>query len=72
MGDMWTDNTNYKPVGTGYKAGWGVIVGVVIVAYILGLVFFLPKQTAMERENRERKHDEIPELRQISPNSRGA
>jgi hypothetical protein len=68
----WTGNTGYAPVGTGYKAGWAVIVGVVLVAYIAGIFLFLPKQRAMEREQKASRHDEFSESRQVgsSPVSR--
>jgi len=61
----WTGNTGYAPVGTGWKAGWAVVVGIVLAAYIAGIVFLLPKQRALEREQKERKHDELSESRQV-------
>jgi len=63
--DWWPGNTGYAPVGTGWKAGWAVVVGVVLAAYIAGIVFLLPKQRALEREQKERKHDELSESRQV-------
>lgn len=70
MGDQWTKNVPYPPVGTGYKAGWAVIVGVVILAYLFGVIFFLPKQKAMEKAKREegkQEQDGTTEIRQTSP-----
>ena len=63
--DWWPGNTGYAPVGTGWKAGWAVVVGIVLAAYIAGIVFLLPKQRALEREQKERKHDELSESRQV-------
>jgi len=64
--DWWTGNTGYAPVGSKWKAGLGVVVGVTIIAYIAGIVFFLPKQRAMEREQKESKLDELSGVHQVS------
>jgi hypothetical protein len=47
------------PAGNGYKIGWGIVVGVTAALYLIGVVFFLPKQRQLERRQREGETEQI-------------
>jgi len=55
MRNEWPKFSGDGPLGVGYTAAWGALVGIFALLYLAGVAFLLPRQRKMERIARESK-----------------